>query len=59
MNRSPLLAFAGGTVVIAVMVLSAFARMATAAEQTCPRSTSKATTEQVVPMADQTKTSDV
>jgi hypothetical protein len=37
-NRSPLIAFAGGTVVIAVMVLAAFANLASAGEQTCPRS---------------------
>ena len=51
MNRSPLLAFAGGTVVIAVMVLSAFTKMATAAEKPCPRSSTKTTIEQVNPKA--------
>ena len=46
MNRSPFIAFAGGTIVIAVMVLAAFANLANAAESTCPRSQSQATTEQ-------------
>jgi hypothetical protein len=45
-NRSPFIAFAGGTIVIAVMVLAAFANLANAAESTCPRSQSQATTEQ-------------
>ena len=56
MERSPLIAFAGGTVVIAVMVLSAFANLANAAEQTCPRSKSRATSEQVAPEANTPKT---
>ena len=56
MQRSPLIAFAGGTVVIAVMVLSAFANLASAAEPTCPRSQTKATSEQVDPKANTTKT---
>ena len=56
MQRSPLIAFAGGTVVIAVMVLTAFANLASAAEPTCPRSQTKATSEQVDPKANTTKT---
>jgi len=48
-QRSPLIAFAGGTVVIAVMVLTAFANLASAAEPTCPRSQTKAASEQVAP----------
>ena len=55
MQRSPLIAFAGGTVVIAVMVLSAFANLASAAEPTCPRSQTKATSEQVDPKANTSK----
>jgi hypothetical protein len=42
-NRSPLIAFAGGTVVIAVMVLAAFANMAAAETTTCPRSQQQTT----------------
>ena len=42
-NRSPLIAFAGGTVVIAVMVLAAFANMAAAEITTCPRSQQQTT----------------
>jgi len=55
-QRSPLIAFAGGTVVIAVMVLTAFANLASAAEPTCPRSQTKATSDQVDPKANTTKT---
>ena len=54
MNRSPFIAFAGGTIIIAVMVLAAFANLASAAEQTCPRSQTKANTEQVQPSNKQT-----
>ena len=43
MNRSPLIAFAGGTVVIAVMVLAAFANMAAAETTPCPRSQQQTT----------------
>ena len=53
MHRSPFIAFAGGTIVIAVMVLAAFANLANAAEPTCPRSQTKATTEQLQPASDQ------
>ena len=55
MHRSPFIAFAGGTIVIAVMVLAAFANLANAAEPTCPRSQTKATTEQLQPSSDQPK----
>ena len=55
MHRSPFIAFAGGTIVIAVMVLAAFANLANAAELTCPRSQTKATTEQLLPASDQPK----
>ena len=55
MHRSPFIAFAGGTIVIAVMVLAAFATLANAAEPTCPRSQTKATTEQLQPSSDQPK----
>ena len=55
MNRSPLIAFAGGTVVIAVMVLAAFANLANAAGQPCQRSKTNAATEQVVPPAQESK----
>jgi len=55
-QRSPLIAFAGGTVVIAVMVLTAFANLASAAEPTCPRSQTKATSEQVDPKPNTSKT---
>ena len=55
MQRSPLIAFAGGTVAIAVMVLAAFANLANAAEQTCPRSKNNATSEQVDPRNEQTQ----
>ncbi|WP_413442710.1 hypothetical protein [Synechococcus sp. MIT S1220] len=57
MERSPLIAFAGGTVVIAVMVLAAFANLANAAEQPCQRSKTTAT-EQVVPSANESKNSE-
>ena len=55
MNRTPLIAFAGGTVAIAVMVLAAFANLANAAGQPCQRSKTNATTEQVVPPANDSK----
>ena len=55
MHRSPFIAFAGGTIVIAVMVLAAFANLANAAEPTCPRSQTKAATEQLQPSSDQPK----
>ena len=55
MNRSPFIAFAGGTIIIAVMVLTAFANLANAAEPTCPRSRIKTTTEQIQPSNDQEK----
>ena len=42
-NRSPLIAYAGGTIAIAVMVLAAFANMAAAETTTCPRSQQQAT----------------
>ena len=42
-NRSPLIAYAGGTIAIAVMVLAAFANMAAAETATCPRSQQLAT----------------
>ena len=41
--RSPLIAYAGGTIAIAVMVLAAFANMAAAETTTCPRSQQQAT----------------
>ena len=47
LNKSPLIAFAGGTIAIAVMVLAAFANMAGASEQTCPRSQSNTGSEQL------------
>ena len=43
MNRSPLIAYAGGTIVIAVMVLAAFANLAAAETTTCPRSQQQTT----------------
>jgi len=42
-NRSPLIAYAGGTIVIAVMVLAAFANLAAAETTTCPRSQQQTT----------------
>ena len=57
MNRSPLIAYAGGTIVIAVMVLAAFANMA-AAGTTCPRSQQQVTTEQVEPAPRDTTSTD-
>ena len=42
-NRSLLIAYAGGTIAIAVMVLAAFANMAAAETTTCPRSQQQAT----------------
>ena len=51
MNRHPNLAFFGGTVIIAIMVMAAFANIAKA--DVCPRSTSaEATTEDVKDTAD-------
>jgi len=48
-NRSPLIAFAGGTVVIAVMVLSAFATMPIAGAKTCPRGQAAVSAEPAEP----------
>ena len=42
-NRSPLIAYAGGTIAIALMVLAAFANMAAAETTSCPRSQQQAT----------------
>ncbi len=42
-NRGPLIAYAGGTIAIAVMVLAAFANMAAAETTTCPRSQQQGT----------------
>ena len=51
MNRHPNLAFFGGTVIIAIMVMTAFANIANA--DVCPRSKSaEATTEEVKDIAD-------
>ena len=58
MKRSPLLAFAGGTIIIAVMVLAAFANIAAAATPTCPRSQQQATSEQGEPAPRDTTTID-
>ena len=57
MHRSPLIAYAGGTIVIAVMVLAAFANMAEA-RTTCPRSQQQATTKQVEPTPRDTTSTD-
>ena len=51
MNRHPNIAFFGGTVVIAIMVMAAFANFANAGE--CPRSKSaEATAVEVKDQAD-------
>ena len=51
MNRHPNIAFFGGTVVIAIMVMAAFANVANAGE--CPRSKSaEATVVEVKDQAD-------
>ena len=51
MNRYPNLAFFGGTMIIAIMVMAAFANIANA--DACPRSKSaEATTEEVKDTAD-------
>ena len=50
MNKSPNIAFFGGTVIIAIMVMAAFANMSIAAGN-CPRSnkSAEAPTEQIKP----------
>ena len=50
MNKSPNIAFFGGTVIIAIMVMAAFANMSIAAGN-CPRSnkSGEAPTEQIEP----------
>ena len=50
MNKSPNIAFFGGTVIIAIMVMAAFANMSIAAGN-CPRSnkSAEAPTEQFEP----------
>jgi len=57
-NRSPLIAFAGGTVVIAVMVLSAFATMPIAGAKTCPRGQAAASAEPAEPKAKDARSTD-
>ena len=53
MNRHPNIAFFGGTVIIAIMVMAAFANVANA--DVCPRSKSAdASTEEVKHTADKT-----
>ena len=53
MNRHPNIAFFGGTVIIAIMVMAAFANVANA--DVCPRSKSAdASTEEVKRTADKT-----
>jgi len=58
LQRSPFIAYLGGTVAIAVMVLAAFANMAAAGTTTCPRSQQQATSEQVEPAAADTSSTD-
>ena len=54
MNRHPNIAFFGGTVVIAIMVMAAFANVANAGGCTYSKSKSvEATTEEVKDTADQ------
>jgi len=56
LNKSPLIAYAGGTIAIAVLVLAAFANMAGASEQTCPRSQSNTSSEQLKQNNDEPRT---
>ena len=52
MNRHPNIAFFGGTVIIAIMVMAAFANVATASPCPYSRKSAEATTEAVTAKGD-------